>query len=190
MNRSKTIAAAAAFSIFISTAAIASASTQVRKPSPHLASTSAHKVAPTTTSSKTGSGSRSMNGSAASPSHASKQTARRANLHAPLHGTPKPAPDIIITIHRHSGVSIYRVSRLLMAEWSKVAICEEGGNWHVRGSLYSGGLGITNSNWKFFSRGLGFPANAADATPAEQVYVAQRINQGYGIPDQHGCAAW
>jgi hypothetical protein len=79
------------------------------------------------------------------------------------------------------------VSLADFAAWSKVNICEEGGNWHVRGSLYSGGLGITNSNWRYFSRGMGFPANAADASPAQQIAVAKRIQGKYPVPDQHGC---
>jgi len=77
-----------------------------------------------------------------------------------------------------------------LRQWSRVSICEEGGNWHVRGSLYSGGLGITNYNWTYYSRGMGFPANAADATPVQQIAVAKKINRGYAVPDQHGCHAW
>ena len=83
------------------------------------------------------------------------------------------------------------VSPALMAKWAKVNICEEGGRWDVRGSLYSGGLGITNYNWQYFSRGLGFPVNAADATPEQQVFVAIRIQHlggsGDYVPDQYGC---
>jgi len=74
-----------------------------------------------------------------------------------------------------------------MAEWEKVAICEEGGNWAVRGSTYSGGLGISNVNWVAFG-GTQFAANAADATPAEQVIIARRIQ--LNPPDQYGCASW
>jgi len=74
-----------------------------------------------------------------------------------------------------------------MAEWSKVNVCEEGGNWYVRGGVYSGGLGISDVNWSIYSAGLGFPANAADATPAQQVYVAERIEGGTYVPDQNGC---
>ena len=81
-------------------------------------------------------------------------------------------------------------SAAVMAQWQRVAICEEGGDWHVRGSMYSGGLGIMNSNWTYYSRGLGFPASAADATPEQQVIVAQRIQGSSFVPDQNGCAAW
>jgi hypothetical protein len=82
-----------------------------------------------------------------------------------------------------------RVSPAELKAWSKVNKCEEGGDWHVRGSQYSGGLGISNYNWDHY-RPRDFPANAADATPAEQIVVAERIQPD--PPDQQGCnrAGW
>ena len=82
------------------------------------------------------------------------------------------------------------VSAADMARWSKVNVCEEGGRWHVRGSIYSGGLGITNRNWIAF-HGTDFAPNGALATPEQQVVIAKRI-QAYGgvpnyVPDQNGC---
>jgi resuscitation-promoting factor RpfA len=77
------------------------------------------------------------------------------------------------------------VSLAEFAAWSKVNACEEGGAWHVRGAVFSGGLGISNSNWAEYG-GTQFAANAADATPAEQIIVAQRIQPV--PPDQHGCS--
>lgn len=123
-----------------------------------------------------------------------------SNFHGSLHGAPKHAPvtTVVHTPVAHKPPVVHHapkgwpwgVTATDLREWSRVASCEEGGNWHVRGSLYSGGLGITNSNWRYFSRGMGFPANAADATPVQQVAVAKRINAGYGVPDQYGCHAW
>ena len=84
----------------------------------------------------------------------------------------------------------YGVTVVDIAAWSRVATCEEGGNWHVRGGMYSGGLGISNTNWAYYSRGMGPPASAADATPIQQIAVAKKINAGYAVPDQYGCAAW
>lgn len=77
-----------------------------------------------------------------------------------------------------------------MARWSKVNVCEEGGRWDARGSIYSGGLGITNRNWIAF-HGTDFASNGALATPEQQVVIAKRI-QAYGgipnyVPDQYGC---
>jgi hypothetical protein len=79
------------------------------------------------------------------------------------------------------------VSAAERAAWQRVAVCEEGGNWHVRGPVYSGGLGISDNNWTHYSAGLGFPVNAADATEDEQIIVAQRIEGSAYVPDQGRC---
>jgi hypothetical protein len=84
----------------------------------------------------------------------------------------------------------YGVTEADIVAWTRVAICEEGGDWHVRGYKYSGGLGILNYNWTYYSAGMGLPASAADATPIQQIAVAKKINAGYAVPDQYGCAAW
>jgi len=78
----------------------------------------------------------------------------------------------------------------IMAKWLKVNICEEGGNWHVRGPIYSGGLGIIEVNWMAYG-GWKFGAEYA-ATPAEQVYIAMKIQATHGyagyVSDQYGCS--
>jgi hypothetical protein len=68
--------------------------------------------------------------------------------------------------------------------WSKVNECEEGGDWHVSGPEYSGGLGISNANWVNYG-GEFFTHTAATATPDEQIVVAMRIQKN--PPDQNGC---
>ena len=77
----------------------------------------------------------------------------------------------------------------IMAKWAKVNICETGGNWHTRGPIYSGGLGILEVNWMAYG-GWKFGAEYA-ATPAEQVFIAMKIQtaKGYAgyVPDQNGC---
>ena len=77
----------------------------------------------------------------------------------------------------------------IMAKWKKVNICEEGGNWHVRGPVYSGGLGILEVNWMKYG-GWMYGAEYA-ATPAEQVTIAMKIQATHGysgyVPDQYGC---
>ena len=78
----------------------------------------------------------------------------------------------------------------IMAKWAKVNICETGGNWHTRGPIYSGGLGILEVNWMAYG-GWKFGAEYA-ATPAEQVFIAMKIQAANGyagyVPDQNGCA--
>ena len=77
---------------------------------------------------------------------------------------------------------------VLLAEWTRVADCEEGGNWH---SQPWGGLG--DKEWAAFG-GLQLAQTAGDATVAQQIEVAQRIEGSGGltgfVPDQSGCASW
>ena len=77
------------------------------------------------------------------------------------------------------------------AEWDKVSICEESGDWAVDGATYSGGLGFTHANWTQFNT-FGFPSDAAYATPDEQIRVAVAFATAYlggpnAAPDQDGC---
>ena len=94
---------------------------------------------------------------------------------APVPATP-PAPAPVDT-----------VTPAQRAAWGRVAMCEEGGNWHVDGPRFSGGLGITRANWAAYG-GLQYAPSGAQATPDQQIMVAQRI-QGT-VPDQYGCRGW
>jgi hypothetical protein len=71
--------------------------------------------------------------------------------------------------------------------WDRVAMCEEGGNWHADNSRFSGGLGITRANWDEYG-GLQYASEGALATPDQQIMVAERIQSG--APDQDGCHGW
>jgi len=73
------------------------------------------------------------------------------------------------------------------AEWERVAMCEEGGDWSSEGSRFSGGLGITRANWAAYG-GEEFAPVGAEATEDQQIMVAERI-QSYP-PDQDGCRGW
>lgn len=74
------------------------------------------------------------------------------------------------------------------AAWEKVNACEERGNWHVQGTVFSGGLGISESNWSSYGGQRDFgPEWAASAD--EQIVVAMRMQPD--PPDQNGCTgAW
>jgi hypothetical protein len=89
---------------------------------------------------------------------------------------PPPAPGPVDT-----------VTPAQRAAWDAVARCEEGGNWQADGSRFSGGLGITRSNWASYG-GLQYAPEAAEATPDEQIMVAERIQSS--PPDQGGCSSW
>jgi hypothetical protein len=61
----------------------------------------------------------------------------------------------------------------------------------VDGPVYSGGLGFSHANWARFNT-FGYPADAADATPDEQIRVAVAFATYYmggpnAAPDQNGC---
>jgi len=116
-------------------------------------------------------------------------TTHSTNHHAAVAGAQvrifEPTPEATVRVP----AAVAMITRTDFLMWSRVAICEQSGNWHVLGSKYSGGLGISNVNWVAYG-GRQFAWNAAYATPAEQIVVANRINAGYGVPDQNGCADW
>lgn len=94
----------------------------------------------------------------------------------PVVPPPAPVPVVVDTVTPDQ-----------RAAWDRVAMCEEGGNWQADGSRFSGGLGITRANWSIYG-GLQYASSAAQATPDQQIMVAERI-QSYP-PDQHGCSSW
>jgi hypothetical protein len=73
------------------------------------------------------------------------------------------------------------------AAWERVAVCEEGGNWSAGGGRFSGGLGITRTNWIAYGGGAYAPEGAM-ASEDEQIMVAERIQSS--PPDQGGCHSW
>jgi hypothetical protein len=72
--------------------------------------------------------------------------------------------------------------------WLPVHNCEQPGNWYAAGrtssGYFEGGLGISRPTWDKFNAGL--PESALDATPLEQMIVAQRVYDYYG-PSAWGC---
>ena len=108
-----------------------------------------------------------------------------ANVHNPVPTTVKVVVPVIARDVPPEPV----IPPAIMAKWAKVNICETGGNWHTRGPIYSGGLGILEVNWMAYG-GWKFGAEYA-ATPAEQVFIAMKIqaDKGYAgyVPDQNGC---
>lgn len=64
--------------------------------------------------------------------------------------------------------------------WDGIASCETGGNWGMRGSSFSGGLGFANSTWRSFGGGE-FAPNAGMASREQQIAVAERVYARYGL---------
>jgi hypothetical protein len=114
---------------------------------------------------------------AANTAAAAAHTAASAALAAPAPpAAPAPATGPIDT-----------VSPAERAGWERVAMCEEGGNWSAQSSRFSGGLGITRSNWDNYG-GRQFAPEGAMATEDQQIMVAERIQPN--PPDRYGCGGW
>jgi len=102
---------------------------------------------------------------------------------------PSSAGDVVTAIGlpytaSGSGDSVTPAQR---AAWERVAVCEEGGNWSANNGSFSGGLGITRTNWIAYGGGAYAPEGAM-ATEDEQIMVAERIQST--APDQYGCHGW
>jgi Transglycosylase-like domain len=99
-------------------------------------------------------------------------------------GTASPAPKPAATTVVATSDPVTPSQR---AAWERVAMCEEGGNWASDGARFSGGLGITRSNWSAYGGGA-FAPEGAMATEDQQIMVAERIQAN--PPDQYGCGSW
>ena len=104
-----------------------------------------------------------------------------------LTGRAADSKDVTPVVPPPAPVVLDSVTPAQRAAWSRVASCEEGGNWEADGPRFSGGLGITRANWANYG-GLQYAPSAAQATPDQQIMVAERIL--YSPPDQYGCSSW
>jgi hypothetical protein len=64
--------------------------------------------------------------------------------------------------------------------WDAIARCETGGNWRMQGPRFSGGLGFANTTWNGFG-GREFAPNAGMASREQQIVVAERVHDRYGL---------
>lgn len=76
-----------------------------------------------------------------------------------------------------------RPTQLQMRQWIWVGHCETHDRWTMVGTLYTGALGITRTNWLAYG-GTQFAPIAAWAKPWQQVVIAMRIQGKYPAPDQ------
>ncbi|NYJ08907.1 transglycosylase family protein [Petropleomorpha daqingensis] len=66
-------------------------------------------------------------------------------------------------------------------DWSGVAQCESGGNWHINtGNGYYGGLQFSQATWAAYG-GLAYASRADLATPGQQIAIAEKVLAGQGI---------
>jgi LysM repeat protein len=65
-------------------------------------------------------------------------------------------------------------------DWSGVAQCESGGNWHINtGNGFYGGLQFTQSTWEAYG-GTVYAGRADLATKDQQIAVAEKVLRGQG----------
>jgi len=95
----------------------------------------------------------------------------------PVTAAPPPPP----------ATPVDTVTPVQREEWERVAMCEEGGDWASDGGRFSGGLGITRTNWDAYG-GEAYAPEGAMATEDQQIMVAERIEPS--PPDQYGCHGW
>ena len=73
--------------------------------------------------------------------------------------------------------------------WAALAQCESGGNWHINtGNGYYGGLQFSASSWLGAGGGAYAPV-ASDATPEQQIAVAEKLRANGGWGHWPSCAA-
>jgi resuscitation-promoting factor RpfA len=66
-------------------------------------------------------------------------------------------------------------------DWSGVAACESGGNWSINtGNGYYGGLQFSQGTWAGYG-GTQYAPRADQASPGQQIAVAERVLGGQGI---------
>jgi hypothetical protein len=103
---------------------------------------------------------------------------------------PPAAPAVAVAAPAASAAvtgPVDTVTATQRAAWERVAMCEEGGSWTSDGGAFSGGLGISRTNWDAYG-GTQFAPDGAEATEDEQIMVAERIQSS--PPDQDGCQGW
>ncbi len=70
--------------------------------------------------------------------------------------------------------------------WDKLAMCESTGNWAINtGNGFSGGLQFTPQTWRAF----GGKGQAHQASRAEQIAVAERVQKGQGWGAWPACSS-
>jgi hypothetical protein len=73
--------------------------------------------------------------------------------------------------------------------WGAIAACESGGNWGANtGNGFYGGLQFTQGTWNAYGGGQ-YAASANQATPGQQMAVANRVLAGQGIGAWPVCGA-
>lgn len=59
-------------------------------------------------------------------------------------------------------------------KWDPILQCESNGNWHATEGHFEGGLQFEPSTWRAYG-GTQYAAHAYDATPAQQIAIAEKV---------------
>jgi Transglycosylase-like domain len=91
-----------------------------------------------------------------------------------------------VAVLEHTAAEQAAVKAARDSIWDRIAACETQGNWSMRGSSFSGGVGFANAAWSQWG-GREFAPNAGQATRDQQIVVAERIRAAVGL-GAWGCA--
>jgi hypothetical protein len=80
----------------------------------------------------------------------------------------------------HAQAAVLATAGRTGVNWDGIAMCETAGNWRMQGPRYSGGVGFYNGTWRAFG-GLEFAPNAGLATREQQIVVAERVYDEFGL---------
>ncbi|MFD0418839.1 transglycosylase family protein [Streptomyces sp. NPDC127108] len=73
--------------------------------------------------------------------------------------------------------------------WDRIARCESGGNWQTNtGNGYSGGLQFSAGTWRAYG-GTAYAPTAAQASKAQQIAVASKVQRAQGWGAWPSCSA-
>ncbi|MFE5775756.1 transglycosylase family protein [Brachybacterium sp. NPDC056505] len=73
--------------------------------------------------------------------------------------------------------------------WDTIAQCESGGNWSINtGNGFKGGLQFTDQSWKAFGGGA-YASSADQASRAQQIAVAKKVQAAQGWGAWPGCTS-
>ncbi|MEU6421448.1 transglycosylase family protein [Streptomyces spiralis] len=117
-----------------------------------------------------------------SPADTKRDGARRARTTAVLAGAALLAPLGLLAASGEARAADGGV-------WDRIAQCESGGNWHINtGNGYYGGLQFAAGTWRAYG-GTAYAPTADQASRAQQIAVATRVQQAQGWGAWPVCSA-
>ncbi|MGV9348970.1 transglycosylase family protein [Streptomyces spiralis] len=117
-----------------------------------------------------------------SPADTKRDGARRARTTAALAGAALLAPLGLLAASGEARAADGGV-------WDRIAQCESGGNWHINtGNGYYGGLQFAAGTWRAYG-GTAYAPTADQASRAQQIAVATRVQQAQGWGAWPVCSA-